>query len=63
MESGTVRQPSFRAAIVQVCVNGKLEDGEPALHVGSYVRNQHIPGLGAVRMLDGAYRAEACGGG
>src|SRR6266487_6337884 len=45
--------PSFRL----FCLAGS-RTGSPALHVGPYVRNQHIPGLGAVRMLDGAYRPE-----
>jgi hypothetical protein len=48
----------IQRAVVQVVLSGRLEDGSPALHVGPYVRNQHIPGLGAVRMLDGAYRPE-----
>jgi hypothetical protein len=43
--------------IVQVCTFGgaTLEDGSPAYMVGSYVRDQHIPGIGMTRMLDGAF--------
>jgi hypothetical protein len=45
---------------VQVCLFGDsvLEDGSPALFVGSYARTQQIPGYPRSRMLDGAFSAE-----
>jgi hypothetical protein len=46
-----------RRRIVQVCFfgDGTLLDGSPALFIGAYARNQHIPGYGPTRMLDGAF--------
>lgn len=43
--------------IVEVCRfgNSTLLDGSPAYHVASAARDQHIPGHGMCRMLDGAY--------
>jgi hypothetical protein len=48
-----------RRRIVEVCLFGDatLADGSPALMVGPYARNEFIPGIGAARMLDGAYSA------
>jgi hypothetical protein len=49
-----------RRRIVQVgrFAGSTLQDGSPALFVGSYARDQHIPGIGAVRMIDGAFSAD-----
>lgn len=47
-----------RLEIVQVLRNkfGPLDDGSEGLNVGPYVKDQHIPGYGMCRMVDGPYK-------